>query len=663
MDLRQHLINFDNYKVRASGGGSIMTEPREKSPKVQIEELEAQKPVVIASYRKKIEDAEAKRDGITNKATKGYTAAEERVNKLNQEFETKLIEINQSIRDLQPRANDIFLSKTCKSYLIKVYIQEKYGRRDDLTNRYVKKGNQAEDNSIAILNEVDDVYPFYEKNTIRMFDDFKQGECDIYHDEKKILDAKSSWDLFTFMPKTAEELNSDYWWQGQIYMDLWDVDEYEVCYILTDTPDGIIADEQKRLLYAMGTNKKDTQAYAEGCKELEYNLKYSDIPIQERVFKVKVKRDREAITRLHERIKECRIWLNQYSIERFIQAYGIEEYKKLIPEEVKPVEVEFKPEVSVPVEPETGKTLKESLTEAFNEVLKDVEVISSIDINIPKVDIILKEGVKSIEVEITNLVETSSVTTDEIPVLSEVQEPIQSPDMDIIFGAIDKIDNITDLDRYKEELEDAFGEDEQFEEIYDYLTKRKVELTTVVIEPSEPRVIEVTVGFEKEFVPETEEPENLLPTEANPDYINARMRIDSCTTLEEVIELRKEIKSMFDEFPDLSEIITQKRDSLKPKEEVKSEPEKPAKRVVIPAEEKPKVIQVDLEDSIKEVKAEVAANPDDELIKSLYASVREMKTKEEIQTLYRANQAVIDKNLPLRRFMETSIDKLKQIPQ
>lgn len=661
MDLRQHLINFDNYKVRASGGGSIMTEPREKSPKVQIEELEAQKPVVIASYRKKIEDAEAKRDGITNKATKGYTSAEERVNKLNQEFETKLIEINQSIRDLQPRANDIFLSKTCKSYLIKVYIQEKYGRRDDLTNRYVKKGNQAEDNSIAILNEVDDVFPFYEKNTIRMFDDFKQGECDIFHDEKKILDAKSSWDLFTFMPKTAEELNSDYWWQGQIYMDLWDVDEYEVCYILTDTPDGIIADEQKRLLYAMGTNKKDTQAYAEGCKELEYNLKYSDIPIQERVFKIAVKRDRSAIERLHERIKECRTWLNRYSIERFIQAYGMEEYKKLVPEEVKPIEVELP--VSLPV------ALIEVPVQPVVDIVLPVTV--PIEVNLPTLDITLKSNVSVIDMNDGDLAKTSHNTAKIIqnavnesavviaspePVISEVPEPIQSPDMDIIFGAIDKIDNITDLDRYKEELEDAYGEDDQFEEIYDYLVKRKFEIVPAIVEQAE--VIEISE-------PEVESIHRSATEEFDPSspYYIAKKRIEACTQLEDVIELRKEIKSMFDEFPDLSDIITAKRDSLKPKEEVKDEVKKePVKRVVIPAASEPKVVQVDLEASIAEVKAEASANPDDELIKELYAKVKELKSKEDIQTLYRDNQSVIDKNLPLRRFMEVSIDKLKQIP-
>lgn len=660
MDLRQHLINFDNYKFRASGGGSLMTEPKEKSPKAQLEELEAKKPEIIATFRKKIEDAEAKRDAITNKSTKGYAAAEERVRKLNQEYETKMIEINSYIRELQPRTNEIFLSKTCRSYLIKCYIQEKYGRRDDLTNRYVKKGNQAEDNSIAILNEVDDVFPFYEKNTIRMFDDFKQGECDIFHDEKKILDAKSSWDLFTFMPKTVEELNSDYWWQGQIYMDLWDVDEYEVCYILTDTPDGIIADEQKRLLYAMGTNKKDTQAYAEGCKEIEYNLKYADIPIQERVFKVKVKRDREAIERLHKRIIECRLWLNQYSIERFISSYGAEEYKKLVPEEVKPVKVEFKPEIKV----------------ALVEVpVEKVEVVSPVvvplEINLPTLDITLKASIPVVDMNNTNPAQTAANTAEIIneaanesvvitaapePVLSEIPEPIQSPDMDIIFGAIDKIDNITDLDRYKEELEDAYGEDEQFEEIYDYLVKRKGELN--------PRIIDVNIGFElteKQII----ESENLLPTEANPDYINARMRIDACTILEEVIELRKEIKSMFEEFPDLSDIITAKRDSLKPKEEVKEEPKKePAKRIVIPAAPEPVVKQITLDEGIAAAKAEQpVANPDDELIKELYAKVKELKTKEEIQTLYRQHQTVIDKNLPLRRFMEVSIDKLKQIPQ
>lgn len=630
------ILNFDDYNFRCHAFGILMSEAKEKSPKEQIRALEQKKVDTINSLNEKIEAAEAKRDGIKNQETKGYATAKAKVEQLEQEKETKIIQINAEIKSLEPLTNEIFLSQTCQKYLIKCYVEAKYGRRDELENRYVKKGLGVEAEAISMLNEVDDVFPFYEKNERRIFDDFKQGECDIYHDGevKKVLDVKSSWDLYTFIVKTLEKIDTDYWWQGQGYMDLWDVDFFELCYVLINTPKGIIEDEKKRLLYKLGSDKVDTQLYKDACAELEFNMTFDDIPIQERIVKLKVERNQEAIERLHERIKECRSWLNLYAKREFIRAYGLDEYKKLRPEEfevakVEPVIVDVPIPVNVPLEislPSVGIELN-VVDENDGDLAKTVAETATI------INDAVKEG--------------AVITAAPEPVIVDTPEPIVEPDLDVIFSSIEKITSIDDLDRYKEELEDAYSDNEDaFEKIYDALVARKNELKPVDVVLNVP-VESITVNLSFEATNE--------PVEADPDYQNLRQRIDACEDKEAVIELRKEIKQYFDKYPDLSDIITQKRDSFnivveQPKAEVKQD--KQIKLDIKPAQ---------LAEEIKQ-ESETVVNPDNEKIKKMYDDVKAMTKKEDIQQLYRDNKVLIDKNLPLRRYMESCIDKLKNIP-
>jgi len=212
---------------------------------------------------------------------------------------------------LRPFLSIPSLSQTCISYLLKIYIEQKTGRRDEIDSRYLKKGTQGEDNSMSILSDYDDTLHF--KNEVRLYNQFIQGECDIDEDER-ITDIKSSWDIFTFIPHTLEtELSSLYWWQGQCYMWLFGKKRFRLVYVLTDTPVGLIDDEKKRLLWKMGTNKAGTEEYRMGCEEIEHNCKYSDLKLRERVFEMpEITFDEEAIEKLKVRVNECREWLDWY---------------------------------------------------------------------------------------------------------------------------------------------------------------------------------------------------------------------------------------------------------------------------------------------------------------------------------------------------------------
>ena len=77
------------------------------------------------------------------------------------------------------------------------------------------KGLIVEDNSIDLIAEVLG-YGMLFKNEQYFEDDHLTGTPDIIIPKKDtVIDAKSSWDIFTFPLFDTSVPNMDYWWQGQ----------------------------------------------------------------------------------------------------------------------------------------------------------------------------------------------------------------------------------------------------------------------------------------------------------------------------------------------------------------------------------------------------------------------------------------------------------------
>ena len=125
------------------------------------------------------------------------------------------------------------LSQTAKSYIIQLAKENFYGYRTELTNKYVLKGLEQEQDSIDLLNAVR--FENYVKNQERVTNEYLTGCCDIIT-EDLILDLKTSWSLDTF-PATSYELKdlNDYEWQGRAYMYLYDRPTFELCYVMVST--------------------------------------------------------------------------------------------------------------------------------------------------------------------------------------------------------------------------------------------------------------------------------------------------------------------------------------------------------------------------------------------------------------------------------------------
>lgn len=203
----------------------------------------------------------------------------------------------------EPRSKSEVLSETTKKHLIDVFVSLKYGRNNDIENKYTTKGTMVEEDSLTLYSRYKKM-PFF-KNKNLFENEFQKGTPDIVNG-KTIIDIKSSWDIFTFH-KTKMSLNKMYYWQLQSYMSLTGCDNAILAYCLVDTPDPIIETELRRLSYSI----KDPDLLNAASEEIVKLSKYDDVPINEKVIEVNIKRDNEAIKLIGNKVLECRTWINE----------------------------------------------------------------------------------------------------------------------------------------------------------------------------------------------------------------------------------------------------------------------------------------------------------------------------------------------------------------
>lgn len=222
------------------------------------------------------------------------------------------------------------LSEGAKTFLLEIFIKEKYSREAIVESKYMTKGTEVENealNMYAIKKE-----GFYLKNEEHFCNEYLKGTPDIIHG-KTIIDLKSSWDIHTFFASKNKPINKLYYWQLQAYMALTDAEKAKLAYCLTNTPSHLISDEKRRLAWQMGILDEETEEYIQACKEVEKNGIYDlnlfltmnpyfelhhnpdewiyDVPLNDRVFEFSVERSQEDIEKLYGKAKEARKWINE----------------------------------------------------------------------------------------------------------------------------------------------------------------------------------------------------------------------------------------------------------------------------------------------------------------------------------------------------------------
>jgi len=197
------------------------------------------------------------------------------------------------------------LSETTKTFLMEVFIQQKYGRKKDISNKYIEKGLLVENDAIKLYSR----YKFneYQKNEELFKNDFLLGTPDIVSDD--IIDIKSSWDIFTFFSNLNKDVDSAYYWQLQAYLALTGKESAKLAYCLVNTPETLVNDEKRKLMYKMNVATDENPEYLQACDEIDLNMNFDDIP--NRVIEFEVKRNDEDIEKMYSKIKKARIYLTE----------------------------------------------------------------------------------------------------------------------------------------------------------------------------------------------------------------------------------------------------------------------------------------------------------------------------------------------------------------
>lgn len=205
-------------------------------------------------------------------------------------FDNLKIRCSQLYRIMGTGKNGEKLTQTAKSYIQTLVKEKVFNYSSYFESKYTEKGTFVEDESIKLFNTV--FFTEFEKNELRLKNDFISGECDIL-DLDTVTDIKSSWNKETFpaTPQEAEKAvkKSGYDWQGRGYMWLYDRPFFQVAYCLVDTPDFLL--------------------------EYENNIKahlVSDIPPEYRVTTYTIKRDHKKEEAIKDTVLACRAYANEY---------------------------------------------------------------------------------------------------------------------------------------------------------------------------------------------------------------------------------------------------------------------------------------------------------------------------------------------------------------
>lgn len=207
---------------------------------------------------------------------------------------------------VDPRKKDTEeLSETAKTYCEEIFVEIVSGRKKQISNKFMDKGNANEPIGISMATNFYNEGFIDPDKKIKYSNDYLEGTPDIVLKDR-IVDTKGSWDIFTF--KSADGNNDTYYVQLQCYMDLTGKKEADLFYYLSDTPDFIIQNERNRMFYKFedGDSNEEFKLWETNYLKLAI---YSDL-LEEQRFKVfRYNYDVELIKELKERIIKARNYM------------------------------------------------------------------------------------------------------------------------------------------------------------------------------------------------------------------------------------------------------------------------------------------------------------------------------------------------------------------
>ncbi len=208
------------------------------------------------------------------------------------------------------------LSDTAKTFVKKTWLKYEKGIYSQIKSKYLDKGILKEEDNISLVTDVEGV--MYVKNEERKNNNYFTGEADIvkdFEDKRLIIDIKTSWNSETFM---ASKPTLDYEVQGQIYMELYDAEEFQLKFCLCDTPEHLVQwekDSAKSKYYSVDMTDAELDLLEKSMQpiydQIDRNMIFSDNPKIDKKECIKTfyfKRDRNMYAKLVEKVELARIY-------------------------------------------------------------------------------------------------------------------------------------------------------------------------------------------------------------------------------------------------------------------------------------------------------------------------------------------------------------------
>jgi hypothetical protein len=202
------------------------------------------------------------------------------------------------------------LSETAKTFVEDMWLFNTYGFKEQVKTDAMDKGNECEQDSMALVQDVLGG-PFRSRFNTKLQNDYVIGTPDIVLDDA-VEDIKTSWNLKTYF---NAEPTTMYTTQAQCYMWLTGKKNYRLIYCLVPTPQHLVSNEMQKLSYKFGGNY-DNPDYISECQQIQRNNDLiNEIPKADRVKVFEFAYDEAVIEKLKGQIEKARLYYSQLKLK------------------------------------------------------------------------------------------------------------------------------------------------------------------------------------------------------------------------------------------------------------------------------------------------------------------------------------------------------------
>ena len=216
-----------------------------------------------------------------------------------------------SLYERKERCKEVKLSESCKNYLRSLYLNNRYGTRYSFLGGegipQMVRGIKQEDWAVKILSEFRGKE--YYRNKKKLTNSYLTGSIDVFDAKtlelsSRIVEIKTKETVGEFNKRIGVPLEDSHWLQIQGYLDLANKNLGEVVYCLVPPPENKIQEQKELYLALKGKNRT--------WEEVEANIRFKDIPLNEKIITYQIERDEKCINEIYERVEVCRKWIADF---------------------------------------------------------------------------------------------------------------------------------------------------------------------------------------------------------------------------------------------------------------------------------------------------------------------------------------------------------------